>query len=116
MGRRRQQKAKHPVLHVLDHEPTRSELHKALVELDGLRLCVGNVWLNVTTEMKRLRRLYLEMKEMLDMSLRPTIIKPVRPAVKPVVRPIEVTILAPKRKPARRKTTTTKSTKSKESK
>ena len=116
MGRRRQQKAKHPVLHVLDHEPTRSELHKALVELDGLRLCVGNVWLNVTQEMKRLRRLYLEMKEMLDMSLRPTIIKPVRPAVKPVVRPIEVTILAPKRKPARRKTTTTKSTKSKESK
>lgn len=116
MGRRRQQKAKHPVLHVLDHEPTRSELHKALVELDGLRLCVGNVWLNVTQEMKRLRRLYREMKEMLDMSLRPTIIKPVRPAVKPVVRPIEVTILAPKRKPAKRKTTTTKSTKSKESK
>ena len=108
MGRRRQQKAKHPVLHVLDHEPTRGELHKALVALDALRLCVGNVWLNVTTEMKRLRRLYLERKEMLDMSLRPTIIKPVRPAVKPVVRPIEVTILAPKRKPTKRKTTTTK--------
>ena len=108
MGRRRQQKAKHPVLHVLDHEPTRSELHKALVELDGLRLCVGNVWLNVTQEMKRLRRLYREMKEMLDMSLRPTIIKPVKPAVKPVVRPIEVTRLAPRRKSAKKKTTTTK--------
>ena len=108
MGRCRQQKAKHPVLHVLDHEPTRSELHKALVELDGLRLCVGNVCLHVTEEMKRLRRLCLERKEMCDMALRPTIIKPVRPAVKPVVRPIEVTILAPKRKPTKRKTTTTK--------
>jgi hypothetical protein len=107
--RKSKPQVKHPVLHVLDHEPTRDELHKALVELDGLRLCIGNVWLNVTEEMKRLRRLYREMQEMLDMSLRPTIIKPVKPAVKPVVRPIEVTILAPKRKSAKKKTTTTKS-------
>jgi hypothetical protein len=94
----------HPKLHVLDHEPSRQELHKALVELDLMLLEVGNAWLNIDNETKRLRRLYLKMKEMLDMSLRPTVIKPVKPAVKPIVRPIEVTILTPKRK---RITTTT---------
>lgn len=86
----------HPKLHVLDHEPSRQELHKALADLDLLLLEVGNVWLNIDNETKRLRRLYLEMKEMLDMSLRPTVIKPVKPAVKPVNRPINPTILGKK--------------------
>ena len=86
----------HPKLHVLDHEPSRQELHKALIELDLTLLEVGNAWLNIDNETKRLRRLYLNMKEMLDMSLRPTVIKPVKPAVKPVNRPINPTILGNK--------------------
>ena len=101
-GNKNSKVANRPKLHVLDHEPTRSELRKALVELDGLRLCVGNVCLNVTEEMKRLRRLCLEMKETCDMSLRPTIIKPVKPAVKPVVRPINPTTL-PKRQATKKR-------------